>query len=205
MIRIGLTGVFGSGKSTVCQIFKRMGIPVISCDDIVDRLLKTKKIKQEIVRIFGKEYLDENGQVNRKKLANLIFSSEKERKKLNALIHPLVFERIEKKLDTYRKKGKMIVVVEVPLLFETRSENRFDVIITVASPYEAIRERLRNKYTSEEIRMRMNSQMPLDKKIALSDYVIDNSKSISETTDVVKNVLDDIIRRKKIWLKKSKN
>jgi len=197
MICIGLTGIFGSGKSTVCRIFKRMDIPVISCDDIVDRLLKTKKIREEIAGIFGKEYLNENNQVNRKKLANLIFSSKKERKKLNALIHPLVFERIEKKLDTYRKKGKMIVVVEIPLLFETRSEDRFDVIVTVASPYEVIRKRLRNKYTPEEIRMRMNSQMSLDKKIALSDYVIDNSKSISETTDTVKNILNDIIRRKK--------
>jgi len=205
MICIGLTGIFGSGKSTVCRIFKRMDIPVISCDDIVDRLLKTKKIREEIAGIFGKEYLNENNQVNRKKLANLIFSSKKERKKLNALIHPLVFERIEKKLDTYRKKGKMIVVVEIPLLFETRSEDRFDVIVTVASPYEVIRKRLRNKYTPEEIRMRMNSQMSLDKKIALSDYVIDNSKSISETTDAVKNILNDIIRRKNIWLKKSKN
>ncbi|MCM8763926.1 MAG: dephospho-CoA kinase [Candidatus Omnitrophica bacterium] len=195
MICIGLTGIFGSGKSTVSRIFRKMNIPVFSCDAIVDKLLKTKEVKRQIAHTFGDEYLDKNGEVDRKKLAMLVFSSSRQRKNLNEIIHPGVFERLKKKLDIYRKKGKIAVVVEIPLLFETRSEKFFDVIITVASPFSVIKERLKKKYAPEEISMRLKSQMPLAKKIRLSDYVIDNSGTILETQFQVKKIFKDIMRR----------
>ncbi|HOK79920.1 MAG TPA: dephospho-CoA kinase [bacterium] len=205
MVRIGLTGVFGSGKSTVSQIFKKMGVPVISCDTIVNRLLKTEKIKEKIAENFGREYFVEDGNIDKKKLARLVFSSSLKRKRLNEIIHPHVFEIMEKKLDTYRKRCKMAVVVEIPLLFETRSEKKFDVIITVFSPDRLIKERLGKRYSPQEVEMRLKSQMPLEKKMRLSDYVIDNSGSLSETRKQVKTILQEIMRRRSICQKKSKN
>jgi len=205
MISIGLTGVFGSGKSTVSQIFRKMGIPVISCDVIVNRLLKSEKIKEKIAEVFGYEYFLKNGEIDKKKLAGLVFSSSLKREHLNKIIHPYVFEIMEKKLDTYRKRCKMAVVVEIPLLFETRSEKRFDIIITVFSPCQAIRERLKKRYSPQEIEMRLKSQMPLEKKMRLSDYVIDNSGSLFETRMQVKKILQEIMGRQSIWQKESKN
>ncbi|MCM8821987.1 MAG: dephospho-CoA kinase [Candidatus Omnitrophica bacterium] len=195
MICIGLTGIFGSGKSTVSRIFKKMNIPVISCDAIVDKLLKKKEIKRQIAHTFGDEYLDKNGEIDRKKLAMLVFSFPRQRESLNEIIHPQVFKMLGEKLDMHRKKGKMAVVVEIPLLFETRSEKLFDAIITVASPLSVIKERLKEKYSPEEIDMRIKSQMPLAKKIRLSDYVIDNSGTITQMQFQVKKILQDIMRR----------
>ncbi|HOL49922.1 MAG TPA: dephospho-CoA kinase, partial [bacterium] len=85
MISIGLTGVFGSGKSTVSQIFRKMGIPVISCDVIVNRLLKSEKIKEKIAETFGYEYFLKNGEIDKKKLAGLVFSSSIKREHLNKI------------------------------------------------------------------------------------------------------------------------
>ncbi|MCM8764766.1 MAG: dephospho-CoA kinase [Candidatus Omnitrophica bacterium] len=195
MICIGLTGIFGSGKSTVSRIFRKMNIPVLSCDAIVDKLLKTKEVKRQIAHTFGDEYLDKNGEVDRKKLAMLVFSSARQRENLNKIIHPQVFKMLGEKLDMYRKKGKMAVVVEIPLLFETRSEKWFDAIITVASPLSVIKERLKDRYSPVEINMRIKSQMPLAKKIRLSDYVIDNTGTITEMQLQVKKILQDIMRR----------
>lgn len=205
MICIGITGVFGSGKSTVSRYFKRMGIPVISCDSIVKQLLKTKKIREKILQKFGQQYISKDGQIDKKKLAKLVFFSSPERKKLNSIIHPEVFKRMETLLDIYKKKGKMAVVVEIPLLFETRSEKRFDIIITVYTPPGVIKERLKEKYSPEEIVMRLKAQMPLSKKVLLSDYVVDNSGSVSETKKQVKKIMEEIIRRHLKWQKKSKN
>ncbi len=205
MIRIGITGIFGSGKSTVSQILKKMGVSIISCDSIVRRLLTTKKVKEEIADKFGHYFLDKDGHIDRKKLATLIFSSKKGREKINRIIHPKVFEKLEKTLDTFRKKGKIAVAIEIPLLFETRSEKLFDVIITVYSPVSMIKERLKKKYSPEEINMRLKSQMSINRKIRLSDYVIDNSGSIFETRTQVKKILEEIMRRHSKWQKKSRN
>ncbi|MCX7705570.1 MAG: dephospho-CoA kinase [bacterium] len=205
MICIGLTGSFGSGKSTVLRFFKKKGIPVVSCDTIVTQLLNTEKIKKKIITGFGRDYLDKAGRVDRKKLARLVFSCEKERKKLNEIIHPYVFEKLKRLLDMYRKKGKMAVVVEIPLLFETRSEKYFDIIISVFAPRRIIKERLQERYTPEEIDMRLGSQMPIRKKISMSDYVIDNSGTIDRTRNQTEKILEEIIRRHYTWRKKSGN
>lgn len=205
MICIGITGSFGSGKSTVLGVFRKNGIPVISCDSIVRRLLETKKIKKRILEVFGKDYIGEDGRVNKKKLAGLVFSSAKERKKLNEIVHPFVFEKLERLLDIYEKKDKMAVAVEIPLLFETRSEKRFDIIISVFTPRSIIKERLKGKYTPGEIEMRLKSQMPIKRKINMSDYVIDNSRSICETRKQSEKIIKEIIRRHLSWQKKSRN
>lgn len=205
MIRIALTGSFGSGKSTVLRFFKKNGVPVISCDAIVKKLLETKKLKEKIAQTFGQDYINEQGKINKKKLAMLVFSTVSARKKLNEIVHPYVFDKMERLLDIYKKKGKMAVIVEIPLLFETRSEKRFDAIITVFAPRRIIKERLKGKYSPEEIEMRLKSQIPINRKINKSDYVIDNSSSHYETWVQAKKIFEEIIRRHSTCQKKLRN
>ncbi|HON04957.1 MAG TPA: dephospho-CoA kinase [Candidatus Ratteibacteria bacterium] len=195
MVRIGLTGIFGSGKSTVCKFFREKGIPVISCDFIVSHLLRTKRIRKKIEEEFGKDYFFEDGKLNKRKLAELIFSSADARKRLNSIIHPEVFKKLEEKLDTYKRNSKIAVVVEIPLLFETRSENLFDVIVTVSAPYKVIKKRLEKKYSHQEIEKRIKSQMPLKKKEMLSDFIIENSGSLKDTKKQINKIIEDITRR----------
>jgi len=195
MVRIGLTGIFGSGKSTVCKFFREKGIPVISCDSIVSHLLRTKRIRKKIEEEFGKDYFFEDGKLNKRKLAELIFSSADARKRLNSIIHPEVFKKLEEKLDTYKRNSKIAVVVEIPLLFETRSENLFDVIVTVSAPYKVIKKRLEKKYSHQEIEKRIKSQMPLKKKEMLSDFIIENSGSLKDTKKQINKIIEDITRR----------
>lgn len=195
MVRIGLTGIFGSGKSTVCKFFREKGIPVISCDFIVSHLLRTKRIRKKIEEEFGKDYFFEDGKLNKRKLAELIFFSADARKRLNGIIHPEVFKKLEEKLDTYKRNSKIAVVVEIPLLFETRSENLFDVIITVSAPYKVIKKRLEKKYSHQEIEKRIKSQMPLKKKEMLSDFIIENSGSLKDTKKQINKIIEDITRR----------
>jgi len=195
MVRIGLTGIFGSGKSTVCKFFREKGIPVISCDFIVSHLLRTKRIRKKIEEEFGKDYFFEDGKLNKRKLAELIFSSADARKRLNSIIHPEVFKKLEEKLDTYKRNSKIAVVVEIPLLFETRSENLFDVIVTVSVPNKVIKKRLEKKYSHQEIEKRIKSQMPLKKKEMLSDFIIENSGSLKDTKKQINKIIEDITRR----------
>ncbi len=195
MVRIGLTGIFGSGKSTVCKFFREKGIPVISCDFIVSHLLRTKRIRKKIEEEFGKDYFFEDGKLNKRKLAELIFFSADARKRLNGIIHPEVFKKLEEKLDTYKRNSKIAVVVEIPLLFETRSENLFDVIVTVSAPYKVIKKRLEKKYSHQEIEKRIKSQMPLKKKEMLSDFIIENSGSLKDTKKQINKIIEDITRR----------
>ncbi|MCL5674332.1 MAG: dephospho-CoA kinase [Candidatus Omnitrophica bacterium] len=191
MIKVGITGIFGSGKSTVSGMFKKFGINVISCDTIVSNLLKTKSVREEIKNVFGKDFLTA-GKIDRKKLASIIFSSKRQREKLNNVIHPLVFEKIKKFLDRFSAKSK-IIIIEIPLLFETNSSKDFDVTITVSACHSVIKRRLKNKFSEDEIKKRWFSQIPLKKKIKKSDFIIDNNGSLNSTEIQVKNIIEKIL------------
>jgi dephospho-CoA kinase len=204
MIRIALTGVFGSGKSTVAKILKDEGATVISCDAFVKRLLSTSAIKAEIRAAFGQAFFTRTGAVDREKLAALVFRARSARKKLEKIIHPRVFEWIQKTLDRFSGTCKMIVV-EIPLLFETKSENQFDEIITVSTSPDIIRKRLSKKFSVYEINARLRSQKPLKEKEALSNYVVDNSSSVFQTKKQVRSIVADIRRRYGLCQKKSMN
>jgi dephospho-CoA kinase len=191
MLKIGVTGIFGSGKSTVSKIFKNFDIDVISCDTIVGNLLRTNQVKKQIQNIFGKQILTSSGPIDRKKLANIIFSSKRQREKLNSIIHPLVFEKIDKAIDKLSKRSK-IIVIEIPLLFETNSSKDFDIIITVSAAHSIIKKRLENKFSEDEIKKIWLSQIPLKEKIKKSDYVIDNDGPLHLTKLQIENIIRKI-------------
>jgi dephospho-CoA kinase len=187
LLKIGITGIFGSGKTTVCSIFAREGIPVVSCDDIVHSLLGKKEYVEKIKGVFGKNII-KRGSPDRKKLGKLIFSDKKKREDLEKLLHPAVFKELRRKILDHAKKND-IIVVEVPLLFETKSENLFNKVVVVTASPEIIKTRLKEKFDEEEVEDRWNNQIPLKLKEEKADYIIDNSGSYEKTLRQVKQLI----------------
>ncbi len=192
--KIGLTGVFGSGKTAVASIFKKYGIDVISCDDLVAELLEKEEVKKKLAGIFGNGVI-KNGKLDKKKIAEAIFTDREKKEKLENLIHPLVFKRIDeeikKNIDRIKKKG--IIIVEIPLLFETKSEKKFDYIIVVSASVDIIKSRLREKFNDREIELRWENQLPLKFKEKNADYIINNSGPIHQTEKYVREIINEIL------------
>jgi len=187
---IGLTGGIGCGKSSVLKIFRQLGIQTISADEIVQHLLKDTDVRQRIRQIFGDQVFTPTGEVDKAKLATRIFSNKSDRKALEAILHPMVFETI---IQKHRQMPDKILIAEVPLLFETGSQDLFDKIIVVKAPLYAIKARLKKRgMTEQDIEARLKSQMDLKRKLAKADYVIDNSQDLGETGKQVKNILASI-------------
>ncbi len=197
---VGLTGGFGCGKSTVLKLFEELGATVLSADSIVHDLLKRADVRDSLVEMFGPDILVK-GEIDRKKLSEKVFPDEAKRRKLEKLLHPLVFETIEQK---YKKSAnptsntEIIMVVEIPLLFETGFDKGVDAVVVVRTDVDVVRERLRRKgFSDEEIRIRTAAQFPVDEKASRADYVIDNSGSPEDTERQVRAVWEDLLRTRK--------
>ncbi|RKY32605.1 MAG: dephospho-CoA kinase [Candidatus Omnitrophota bacterium] len=187
---IGITGIFGSGKTTVSSILKNKGFPVISSDEIVHQLLKRKDIKDSVTKEFGKDILDENGEISRKRLGEIVFYDSNKMKRLEEIIHPEVFKEINRIILDYKKKKSKIIFVEIPLLFETKAESFFDKVIVVYAHPSVIKKRLQSKFSDEEIERRWRYQIPQEVKKEKADFVIDNSYSFQKTEKQVEKILE---------------
>ena len=176
---IAITGGIGCGKSTVLKLFKELGAVTISSDGIVHQLLEREDIKEKVKDILGKDVISSNGDLDKKKMAEIVFSDPIKRRALEKLIHPLVFEYIK---EIKNRNEDKIVIAEVPLLFEAKMEGAFNKVITVFSKEELVKRRLLEKGMEIcELERRSSCQLPLNKKIEKADYVIDNSSGLSET------------------------
>lgn len=191
--KIGVTGGIASGKSLVCSFLREFGIPVISADEIVKELQKDAYYLMKIKELFGDEVFDGEN-LNRKKLANIIFSDENKRKLLNKLLHPPVLLEIKKRMESL--KDHKIIAVEVPLLFEVGIEDWFDEIWVVYIPKDLQVKRIieRDNITEEEALLRINSQISLENKVKRANYVIYNDKDIEYTKKQVENRILYIIQ-----------
>ena len=179
---IGITGVFGSGKSFVCSIFEKLGLPIIDSDDIVHNLFKKSDFQERLINLFGKGIVSKKG-VDRKRLADLIFSDSEKRKRLEEFVHPLILETIKRTLERLRKRKK-IIIVEIPLLFEVKAEKLVDKVLVVSCSKKKIRERLK-KFTPNEIKERTKAQIPLEEKRKRADFLIDNCGIRKDTEEQV--------------------
>ncbi|RME65036.1 MAG: dephospho-CoA kinase, partial [Nitrospirae bacterium] len=147
-VKVGLTGLWGSGKTTVLKLFEELGAKTLDLDEVVHELLKDEGIKERIRQTFGNEVFTKEG-INRKALARRAFSSEQARKSLESILHPEVFKRM---MDFLNQVDK-VLVVEVPLLYETSSERFFDLTVLVRADENLRKERLLKKgYTLKEIK-----------------------------------------------------
>ena len=184
MLTIGLTGGIGSGKSTVAQWFKKHGIPVLDADQTVHRLLQSDlSTISKLIHEFGPEILGENGQINRSKLGERIFSDDDARKRLERIVHPSVVERMKDERAALRDTGTKFCVWDVPLLFETGLEQLVDEVWVVWVPQnlQILRVLGRDKLTRGEVEARIAAQGSLDEKRKRADVVINNSGSELET------------------------
>ncbi|MDQ7787589.1 MAG: dephospho-CoA kinase [Thermodesulfovibrionales bacterium] len=188
MLVIALTGNYGMGKSFVLALFQQLGAVVIDADKIVRSLLSERKSVGKIRALFGETVFSENGRVNRDRLAELVFRNNSLRHSLEDILHPLVFEQIDSFLAAHRKKG-IVVIVEIPLLFEREYENRFDRTLTVFTDDETALRRLKTKgIEREKASMRLKAQLPIEEKKRRADFVIDNRGTPQETEAQVKTL-----------------
>jgi len=191
---LGITGSFGSGKSTVSKIFKSLGSAIIDADKIAHVVIrKGSKTYKKIVVTFGRDILTSDGGINHSRLAEIVFSSKALARKINGLIHPEILRIIKEKLNA--KTGNTPVVLDAPLLIESGLKREVDYLIVVkASRAEQIKRLLKKTNLSEaDILRRIKLQMPLSDKIRMADFVIDNSGSIKETKKQVKYI------RRRLW------
>ncbi|ASS92129.1 dephospho-CoA kinase [Aeribacillus composti] len=189
---IGLTGGIASGKSTVSEMLKKRGIPVIDADLIAREVVEVgKKAYTEIVNAFGKEILNEDLTINRARLGSIVFQNEDKREKLNSIVHPEVRLEMKRRQEQLISEGAKAVVLDIPLLFESNLKHLVDKVIVVYTEEKNQLERLmkRNNFSKEEALSRINAQMPLKEKVKFADAVINNDGTLEETEQQLENIL----------------
>lgn len=192
---LGLTGGIATGKSTVAKMFIEKGIPVIDTDLIARNVLnKGTEGYYEIVKNFSSEILLTNLDINRKKLGRKIFANPQKRAILNEIVHPRVKEMVDSEIAKHEEEGTQIIVIDVPLLFETNYQEIVDKTIVVYTTLTQQLNRLisRDLITKEYAQMKINAQMSLSDKVDLADYVINNSFSILDTKRDFNKILKDL-------------
>ncbi len=202
MLNVGLTGGIACGKSTVSEMFVRLGSYLIDFDVIAHEVQEPgKPAWQEIIDYFGRDVLDSDKKINRVKMAAIVFSHPESLKVLNNIVHPRVYEEWQSRLEKIEASDHhAIALSDVPLLFEGQMQFLFDLTILVMIPAEEQINRLitRNCISGEEAKLRLVCQMPINDKISLADIVIDNQASIADTEKKVEEVWQELIRREKI-------
>ena len=178
-MRIGVTGIFASGKGTVCGMFEKLGAVVIDTDVIArEIMLPGSDGLLEVTREFGDSFLNADGTLKRRELADFVFGDAEKVKRLNEITHPIINKHLME-----RSSGDGFFMLNVPLLFETGLDKSMDANIVVKAKNEQAIERgiLRDNISENEIKARLLHQIPLKEKASLADYVIDNSGSMENT------------------------
>ncbi|MBU4533987.1 MAG: dephospho-CoA kinase [Firmicutes bacterium] len=183
MVVIGLTGDAGSGKSTVAAILEELGARVISADAVAKMQTEPgSPIFDEIIRTFGSAYLTAAGQLDRRRLGELVFGDPQARERLNAITHPPVFDAIAEEIEKACRDGEKVVVVEVPLLFETGSGAMFDEVwVVTAGQATKMRRLMERGLTEETAGGVLASQLPQAEKVGRANRVLDNEGSLDDT------------------------
>jgi dephospho-CoA kinase len=185
---VGLTGGFAAGKSTVARMFRKLGARVLDSDRIArEALNKGTKTHEKIIRAFGPAALDRRGAIDRKKLAGIVFSDARARRRLERIVHPYVLAEIRKRA---RRSDRRVVVAEVPLLFEAGFDRRVDlsVVVSARRPRQLDRAARRGTQNRREAERRIRAQWPLAAKLKRADFIIDNNGSLRQTEAGVKRV-----------------
>lgn len=187
MRKIGITGGIGSGKTVVSSIFQRIGIPVFNADKEAKAVVaENDEAEAQIKREFGEDLYDNDGELNRKKLASIVFNDDKALKKLNTIVHPLVKKRFEQWVN--EQENVPYVIKEAAILFEAGSDNGLDTVIAVYAPEELRVKRVmeRDNVSEKEVKDRMKNQMDEEKKRDMAGHVILNNEKDALIPQVLK-------------------
>jgi dephospho-CoA kinase len=183
--KVGLTGGIGSGKSLVSKMFADLGVPVIDADDIAHELIKPgSPLIDNIINILGKDIIDSSGMLDRDKLRSLIFSDSESKEKLEAIMHPHVFDTINRKISEI---SAPYCILSIPLLVETNARDMVDTVLVVDCPVSLQIERVsrRDGVTSEDVQKIIQLQASRDSRILAADDVINNEGTIAELQQAV--------------------
>ncbi|MBD5159561.1 MAG: dephospho-CoA kinase [Ruminococcus sp.] len=191
----GLTGQTGAGKSTISAIFREKGFCIIDADIIARQVVgRGKPCLSEIVRTFGEEIIDDNGNLYRKKLAEIVFSDRQSLKKLDNITYPYIVKEISDNIDRLVLQGNKLILLDAPTLFKSKADKFCDVIVSVLAQAEVRKKRIiiRDGLTPEQAQNRMNSQHNDEFFIENSDYIINNNGSPDELGKEVNEIAGKI-------------
>ena len=197
MLRVGLTGGIGSGKSTASNFFEAFGSFVINADEEAKKLMSSNEtVQHELIAEFGTDIIDVSGQINKAKLAKIAFQDEDHQQTLNSVIHPYIYDSIDNQFNRVLKKSKFdIFIVDGALIFESGYDVHMDYIIVVTALLKNRIERAlgRKTLSRDEILKRINLQWSEEEKVNLADFVIHNDGSEEDLKNNVKSLIEKLI------------
>ena len=188
MLKIGLTGGIGCGKTSATNYFAKLGIPIIDADEISHALVAPgMPALIQIRKTFGEETIDDNGSLNRKVLRDIIFSDLVKKKKLESILHPRVYAEMQRRVD---RLHNVYVILSIPLLLETKMENFVDRILIIDCSVKVQFERVkaRDQLSDERIQSILDSQVSREQRLLSGDDIIDNSGSITALEESLKKL-----------------
>lgn len=212
ILKVGLTGGIASGKSLVRIMLKDLGCFTIDADEIAHQIIQPgQKAYHQIIDAFGAQVLSSDNTINRLVLGEIIFKDTEKRKLLDTIMHPIIIEEEKQSLDEYAATVEEgIGVVDAALMIEAGTYKNYDKLIVVYASEDKQIKRLmdRDSLSNEDAKRRLRAQMPIEEKLKLADYKIDNSGSIRETASQVVEMYHSLkrdLKQKKILLRSRKN
>lgn len=196
MLKVGITGGIGSGKTTICRIFQTLNVPVFNADDVAKTLMTSDDILVRNIKLaFGGEAYLGNGELNRKYLANIVFNDEKQLQVLNELVHPATIQAFKK---WAKQQDSIYCLHEAAILFESGAFKTCDYSILISAPEDIRIARVmkRDEVLENEVRTRMDKQMPEEQKKKMANFIILNDESESVIPQVLK--LHQFLSQKKL-------
>jgi dephospho-CoA kinase len=194
MLLVGLTGGIGAGKSTVARMLRERGARVIDADDLARRAVRSGTPGlRSIVETFGEDVLRPDGELDRRKLAGIVFTDPERRRELERITHPEVARMLAGELDPLRATDD-IVVYESPLIVETGTSEAFDAVVVVTAPEDEQRRRVSEQRALDEsdVRARMDAQATAEERAAAADVILDNGGTLEELEAQVERLWQDI-------------
>jgi len=195
VLKIGLTGGIGTGKSAVSFMLKEKGFSIIDADIVAREVLEIyPQILQQVRICFGDNFFDENGRLKRREFGDFIFSKEERKKDYENIIMPFITNEIFNRITQLEKEEKEVCFLDAPTLIENGLHVKMDINILVWADLKTQMERVkrRDNLSEDQIINRINSQMPLENKKKIVDYIIDNSGTIEETKEELNKILKEI-------------
>jgi|TARA_B100001964_G_scaffold129941_1_gene143656 dephospho-CoA kinase len=197
MLKVGLTGGIGSGKSTASKFFEKLGAFILDADKEAKNLLEKNEIVQhEVISEFGTDIINTTGKVDKNKLARVAFQDVDHQRRLNSVVHPYIYDLIDKTFDKVLNDGKYAVfIIDAAMIYESGYDIHLDYIIVITAQLKNRMERAlaRKTLTREEILKRIEFQWPEEEKVEMADFVIHNDGSEKELNDNIKSIIKKLI------------